>query len=456
MDDSPAASLPFRSVLVANRGAVAARIIRALRKLGLRSIAVHSDADAGAPYLAEADEVHAIGPAPARESYLNQDRLLDAAAKSGAEALHPGYGFLAENAAFAQRVADAGLTFIGPSPNWIAVMGEKTRARAMMASHGLPVAAGSGLLPGDDEAIRDAARRIGFPVLVKPAAGGGGIGMLAARDEAALVQAAERARSMAGRSFGDAGIYLERLIERPRHVEFQMLGDRHGQVRALFERDCSVQRRHQKVIEEAPAPGVARDPVDALATEAAAVLARLGYDNIGTVEMLMGAEGAFTFLEMNTRLQVEHGVTEMILGIDLVGAMICIAGGMRLDEVLPKDMAVKGHAIQARIYAEDPKTHFPSPGTLARFRPPPATPCLRVDTGYAEGMVVTPHYDPMLAKVIAHAPTRAQAIAALDEALHGFEIAGIKTNIPFLHRVLASEAFLHGAVHTGLAQDLRG
>jgi len=456
MDGSPAAALPFRSVLVANRGAVAARVIRALRALGLRAIAVHSEADAGAPYLAEADEVHALGPAPARESYLNQDRLLDVAARAGAGALHPGYGFLAENAGFAQRVAAAGITFIGPSPRWIAAMGEKTGARALMATHGLPVAAGSALLPPDDDAVRDAARRIGFPVLVKPAAGGGGIGMLAARDEAALLAAAERARSVAGRSFGDAGIYLERLIERPRHVEFQMLGDGHGQVRALFERDCSVQRRHQKVIEEAPAPGVARDRVEGLAAEVAAVLARLGYDNIGTVEMLLGADGGFTFLEMNTRLQVEHGVTEMILDVDLVGAMIRIAGGARVADVLPRAIAIRGHAIQARIYAEDPKTHFPSPGTLTRFRPPPATPSLRVETGFAEGMAVTPHYDPMVAKIIAHAPTRGQAIAALDEALRGFEIAGIKTNIPFLHRVLASDAFVRGDVHTDLAQELRG
>ena len=450
-----AASLPFRTVLVANRGAVAARVIRALRDLGLRSVAVHSEADAAAPYLAEADEVHAIGPAPARESYLNQDRLLDVAARSGAEALHPGYGFLSENAGFARRVGDAGLTFIGPGARWIEAMGEKTRARALMAEHGLPVAAGSGLLPAESGAIRDAAGRIGFPVLVKPAAGGGGIGMIAAADEAALFAAVERARSMASRSFADAGVYLERLVERPRHVEFQMLGDGHGNVGSLFERDCSVQRRHQKVIEEAPAPRVARDRVDRLGAEIAAVLARLGYDNIGTVEMLLGADGAFTFLEMNTRLQVEHAVTEMVLGVDLVAAMIRIAGGARLDAVLPRDIAIKGHAIEARIYAEDPRTHFPSPGTLTRFRPPPASLTLRVETGYAEGMAVTPHYDPMVAKLIVHAPSRDQAIAALDEALRGFEVAGIKTNIPFLHRVLASEAFARGDVHTGLAQELR-
>ncbi len=452
----PEMSLPFRSVLVANRGAVAARVIRAVKALGLRAIAVHSEADAGAPYLAEADAVHAIGPAPARDSYLNQDRLLEVARAAGAEALHPGYGFLSENAGFARRVVAAGLTFIGPSPRWLAAMGEKTEARALMAQHGLPVAAGSGLLPDDTEAVLAAARGIGFPVLVKPAAGGGGIGMLAAADEAALLAAVERARALAGRSFGDAGVYLERLVERPRHVEFQVLGDQHGQVRHVFERDCSVQRRHQKVLEETPAPGLPRDRAGAMAAQAAAVLAQLGYDNIGTVEMLLGADGRFTFLEMNTRLQVEHGVTEMATGLDLVAAMIRLAGGARLEQVLPADITLNGHAIEARVYAENPVNFYPSPGPLTRFRPPPATPGLRVETGYAEGMTVTPHYDPMLAKVIAHAPTRDGAIAALEQALHGFEVAGIKTNIPFLHRVLASEAFRAGQVHTGLAQEVKG
>ncbi len=451
----PESSLPFRSVLVANRGAVAARVIRAVKALGLRAIAVHSEADAGAPYLAEADAVHAIGPAPARESYLNQDRLLELARAAGADALHPGYGFLSENAGFATRVEATGLTFIGPAPRWLAAMGEKTEARALMARHGMPVAAGSGLLPDDAAAVLAAGRGIGFPVLVKPAAGGGGIGMLAAADEAALLAAVERARALAGRSFGDAGVYLERLVERPRHVEFQVLGDRHGQVRHVFERDCSVQRRHQKVLEESPAPMLPRPQATAMAEQAAAVLARLGYDNIGTVEMLLGADGSFIFLEMNTRLQVEHGVTEMVTGLDLVAAMIRLAGGARLEQVLPAAIALSGHAIEARVYAENPVNFFPSPGPLNRFRPPPADAGLRVETGYAEGMVVTPHYDPMLAKVIAHAPTRDGAIARLEEALHGFEVAGIRTNIPFLHRVLASEAFRAGQVHTGLAQELK-
>ena len=439
----------FAKVLVANRGAVAARVIRALRGLGVRSVAVFSEADAGAPYLAEADEAHAIGPAPARDSYLNQDRLLEVAALTGADAVHPGYGFLSENAGFARWVEAAGLRFIGPSPRWIEAMGEKTSARALMARHGMPMAAGSGLLGAEDAAAE--AARIGYPLLVKPAAGGGGIGMLAAADEAALLAAVERSRAMATRSFANAQVYLEKLVERPRHVEFQMLGDRHGNVRHLFERDCSVQRRHQKVIEESPAPGV---DAGLMAARAAAILAQLGYDNIGTVEMLLGADGAFSFLEMNTRLQVEHAVTEMVTGVDLVAAMIRLAAGARLDDVLPAEISVRGHAIEARVYAEDPVRFLPSPGPLLRFRPPAGTATLRVETGYREGMVVTPHYDPLLAKVIAHAPTRDSAIAALGEALAGFEVQGLKCNIAFIQRVLASAAFRAGQVHTGLAQEL--
>ena len=444
----------FAKVLVANRGAVAARVVRALGGLGVRSVAVYSEADAGAAYVAEADEAYAIGPAPARDSYLNQDRLLEVAVQCGADALHPGYGFLSENAGFARRVEAAGLRFIGPSPRWIEAMGVKTQARALMAEHGMPMTAGSGLLGADAAEISAAAARIGYPVLIKPAAGGGGIGMLAAADEAALLVAVERSRAMASRSFSSAQVYLEKLVERPRHVEFQMLGDRHGALRHLFERDCSVQRRHQKVIEESPAPGLPRERATAMAEAAAAILATLGYDNIGTVEMLLGADGQFSFLEMNTRLQVEHAVTEMVTGIDLVAAMIRVAAGARLAEVLPARISLEGHAIEARVYAEDPVRFLPSPGPLLRFRPPAATAALRVETGYREGMVVTPYYDPLLAKVIVHAATREVATAELREALAAFEVVGIKTNIAFIQRVLASDAFRGGAVHTGLATDL--
>jgi len=285
-------------------------------------VAVYSEADAGAPYLAMASETHAIGPAPARESYLNQDTLIAVLKKSGADGLHPGYGFLSENAGFAQKVLDAGSRFIGPSPRWIEAMGHKTRARELAASHGMPMSQGSGVLPADAEATLAAARAIGFPVLVKPAGGGGGIGMLPANSEAELLAAVERSRSMADRGFGNAEVYLEKLMERPRHVEFQVLGDAHGNLAHLFERDCSTQRRNQKVIEEAPAPGLSRAAAAAAAEKIAAVVRKMGYDNIGTVEMLMGANGEFNFLEMNTRLQVEHGVTEEVTGIDLVKAQI--------------------------------------------------------------------------------------------------------------------------------------
>ena len=415
----------FSKVVVANRGAVAARVLRALNAMGIRSVAVYSEADAGAPYLEMAGEAHAIGPAPARESYLNQDALIDVLRKSHADGLHPGYGFLSENAGFALKVVDTGARFIGPSPRWIELMGHKTRARELAAAHGMPMSKGSGVLPADRESAIAAARAIGFPVLVKPAGGGGGIGMLPAKDEGELIAAIERSRSMADRGFGNAEVYLEHLIERPRHVEFQVLGDSHGGMAHLFERDCSTQRRNQKVIEEAPAPGIAREVVGAVAEQAAGIMRKMGYDNIGTVEMLMGADGSFSFLEMNTRLQVEHGVTEEVTGVDLVRAQIRSAAGEKLSDILPARIEVKGHAIQARVYAEDPKNFFPSPGKLKVFRPP-RDPSVRIETGYAEGRDVTPHYDPMIAKVIVHAERRERAVDGLIEALAAFDIEGIK------------------------------
>jgi acetyl-CoA carboxylase biotin carboxylase subunit len=445
----------FNKVVVANRGAVAARVLRALNEMGVRSVAVYSEADAGAPYLEMASETYAIGPAAPRESYLNQDGLIEVVRKSGADGLHPGYGFLSENAAFAERVDRAGARFIGPSPRWIEAMGHKTRARELAASHGMPMSKGSGVLPTDNAAVTAAARAIGFPVLVKPAGGGGGIGMLPARDETELLAAVERSRSMAERGFGTSEVYLERLIERPRHVEFQVLGDRHGAAAHLYERDCSTQRRNQKVIEEAPAPGLARAQAGQVAEQVTAVMKKLGYDNIGTVEMLMGADGAFSFLEMNTRLQVEHGVTEEVTGVDLVKAQIRSAAGEALAAILPARIEVQGHAIQARVYAEDPKNFFPSPGRLAVFRPPLAQ-GVRVETGYAEGREVTPHYDPMIAKVIVRGETRERATQNLIEALEAFEIQGPKNNIPAMLAVLRSEPFRAGRVHTGLIPEVLG
>lgn len=445
----------FNKVLVVNRGAVAARVLRALNAMNIPSVAVYSEADNYAPYLEMASQTFAIGPAPARESYLNQDTIIEVLKKSGADGLHPGYGFLSENAGFAQRVIDAGASFIGPSPKWIDAMGHKTRARDIAAQYGMPMSQGSDVLPDDNDAIIAAARKIGFPVLVKPAGGGGGIGMLPAKDEAELLSAVERSRSMASRGFGTAEVYLEKLIEQPRHVEFQILGDQHGGAMHLFERDCSTQRRNQKVIEEAPGPLIPRDKAVAVADQIAGIMRTMGYDNIGTVEMLLGADGSFNFLEMNTRLQVEHGVTEEVTGVDLVRAQIRSAAGEKLGDILPGKAEVKGHAIQARVYAEDPKNFFPSPGKLTVFRPPEGE-GIRVDTGYAEGRDVTPHYDPMIAKVIVRAATREAAVDKLVEALEGFDIQGLKHNIPAVVNILRSGQFREGRVHTGIIGEVTG
>jgi acetyl-CoA carboxylase biotin carboxylase subunit len=445
----------FNKVVVANRGAVAARVLRALDALGIPSLALYSDADRHAPYLEMASETAHIGAAPARESYLNQDRLLEVARLHHADALHPGYGFLSENAGFATRVEAAGMRFVGPSPRWIEAMGHKTRARELAARHGWPLGRGSGVLSGDPAEVLRAAEEIGYPVLVKPAAGGGGIGMLPARSPEELLGVVERAASMAERGFASREVYLERLVDQPRHVEVQVIGDRHGNVAHLYERDCSVQRRHQKIIEEAHAPGLGRAQLAPLLDRIGTTLSSLGYDSLGTVEMLLAPDGEFRFLEMNTRLQVEHGVTEEITGVDLVQSQVRCAAGERLGAVLPAEIRSEGHAIQARVYAEDPKRFLPSPGTLTTFLPPAAE-HVRVETGYRVGMDVTPHYDPLLAKVIAWAPTRAQAIERLIGALGEFAIAGLKHNIPALLQILDSEEFRRGDVHTGLAMQVVG
>ncbi len=443
----------FSKVLVANRGAVAARVLRALGEMNIPSVAVYSDADAGAPYLELASQTVRIGPAPARESYLNQDAIVAALKETSADAVHPGYGFLSENAAFANRIADSGAAFIGPSPRWIADMGHKARARELAEQYGLPVGRGSGVLGENKDAILQAASDIGYPVLVKAAGGGGGIGMLPVRSPDELVATVARAAELCQRAFGTSDVYLERLVERPRHVEFQILGDRHGNVAHLFERDCSVQRRYQKMIEEAPAPAVNRGHIEKTAQHLAGKLAAAGYDNIGTVEMLMDADGELAFLEMNTRLQVEHGVTEEMTGIDLVRAQIRSAAGDRLTDILPENIAINGHAIEARVYAEDPKRFFPSPGKLTTFRPPIGK-GIRIETGYCEGREITPHYDPMIAKVIVHRPDRDTARRSLIDALQDFAIAGVKSNIPALVAILDSDEFVSGHPHTGLAGEV--
>jgi acetyl-CoA carboxylase, biotin carboxylase subunit len=443
----------FRKVIVANRAAAAGRVIRALRALGIASVAVYSEADRDLPAVAEADEAYPIGAAPARESYLNQERIIAVAREAGADALHPGYGFLSENADFARAVEAAGIRFIGPDWRSIEAMGHKSRARALMARHGMPMSPSTDILPEDPDAALAVVRAFGFPVMIKPAGGGGGIGMTAAADEAQFVAGFTRARGLAERSFANADLYLERQLLHPRHVEFQILADATGDVRHLFERDCSVQRRHQKVIEEAPAPGLDACETNKVAARVAASLAEIGYTNIGTAEMLHTPRTGFGFLEMNTRLQVEHAVTEQITGIDIVATQIALAAGRPLAALMPAQVERRGHAIEARVYAEDPKRFLPSPGTLTVFRPP-AGPGVRVETGYREGNTVTPYYDPMIAKVVATGVDRREATAILDQALAAFEIAGARNNIPFIRAVLSHDAFIAGHVHTGLAAQV--
>ncbi len=437
-----APALPNR-VLIANRGAVAARILRALNTLGLESVVVYSEIDAQLPYVQQATQAYLLPGNEPATTYLNQDALLDIALQSGAQAIHPGYGFLSENAGFARRVEEAGMCFIGPDPRWIEQLGEKTGARRFMKSLGMPQTASSEVLPNDMSVVAAAAEMVGYPVLIKPATGGGGIGMMPVAGPHGLEAAWRTASAVSQRCFGEASLYLEKLIERPRHIEFQFLADRHGNVRALFERDCSVQRRHQKVLEETRAPHVETAVLDAMARKLEGMLGKAGYDVIGTVEMLYTPETGFSFLEVNTRLQVEHAITEQITGVDIVAAQIRLAAGERLDEVLPQSVLARGHAIQARVYAEDPKRFFPSPGLLQRFEAPVGD-GVRVETGYAAGCEVPRFYDPLVAKVIATGADRDEALSILRDALSRFRIDGIKTNIPFLLQALDFPEYVDG------------
>ena len=444
--------MTVRKILIANRGEIAVRIIRAAREMGIATVAVYSDADATAPHVLAADQAVRIGPPPPQESYLRMDALLEAALTTGADAVHPGYGFLAENAAFAQAVADAGLTFIGPRPQAIALMGDKAAARARMQAAGVPVVPGyQG--PDDDEALAQAAARIGYPVLLKAAAGGGGKGMRIVQRPEDLPEAAAAARREAQHAFGDARLLLEKFIPTARHVEFQILADAHGHTLHLYERECSVQRRHQKIIEETPSPLLDPDLRARMAQAAVAAARAVDYVNAGTVEFIVDpATRDFYFLEMNTRLQVEHPITEMLLGLDLVQWQIRVAAG----EPLPwaqEDLRPRGHAIEARVYAEDPAHGFlPSTGRLLHLREP-VGPGVRVDSGVRPGQEVTPHYDPLLAKIIVHAETRAGAIARLRAALQRTAYHGVTTNLDFLLRVLAHPDFVRGAVHTRWVEE---
>jgi len=441
------------SVLVANRGEIARRVIKTARTMGIRAMAVYSDADADLPYVREADEAVPIGPAQPAASYLNAAALIEAARTTGAAAVHPGYGFLAENADFARQVIAAGLIWVGPDPEAIEQMGDKIRARNLMEQAGVPVSPGTREPVTDVAAAVIEAERIGYPVMVKAAGGGGGIGMGAAADEAGLRAAFETARSRAERFFGSPAILLERYVERARHVEVQILGLADGRVLALGERDCSVQRRHQKVAEETPSPGVSAGLRERMLAAAVQAGETVGYRGAGTVECLVDADaGSFVFLEMNTRLQVEHPVTELVTGIDLVEQQFLIAAG----EPPSFDPAVRpaGHAIELRIYAEDPARFLPGPGTITEWDEPVGD-GVRVDAGYQAGNTVTPFYDPLLAKLCVHGTDRAQALDRAREAVAAFRIAGPKTNLAFHADLLTSPEFVSGDYDTSLVSKLR-
>ena len=448
----------FRTILIANRGEIACRIIRTARCMGIRTIAVYSEADRDAMHVRQADEACFIGPAPASESYLKFEAIVSIAKEAGAEAIHPGYGFLAENADFAQACADACIVFIGPSPAAIRAMGDKAAAKAIMEKAGVPVVPGYHGKRRDAATLRKAAAEIGFPVLIKPVAGGGGKGMRVVRKAGDLAEALAAARREAKSAFGDARVLIEKLIARPRHIEVQVFGDARGNVVHLFERDCSIQRRHQKIIEEAPAPGVTGEWREALCEAAVAAARAVDYTGAGTVEFIVetgpgGAPGGFWFMEMNTRLQVEHPVTEMITGADLVEWQFRVAAGEPLP-MKQEDLAMSGHAIEARLYAEDPANGFlPSPGRIVFAELPWHGQDIRVDDGGIGGdTVIPPDYDPLIAKIVAGGDSREAAIRNLRNGLENTRIAGVTTNTEFLSRVLASDEFAHGGADTGFVE----
>ena len=442
----------LKRVLIANRGEIAIRIMRACREIGIETVAVYSDADATAPHVTHADTAVCIGPPPSNESYLNIARLLDAARSSGADAVHPGYGFLAENAAFARAVEQAGLIFVGPGADAIAAMGDKTLARRAVAAAGVPVVPADEDPPRAGEPLAAAARRLGYPLLIKAVAGGGGKGMRIVRNQADLANAFGAAAREAGNAFGDDRLFLERYVERPRHVEVQILADRHGSVVHLGERECSIQRRHQKIIEETPSPAVDATLRKQMTEAAVAVARSVSYRNAGTVEFLLDPNGKFYFLEMNTRLQVEHPITEWVTGIDLVHAQLRIAAGERL-RMRQKDIVARGHAIECRICAEDPAQQFlPSPGTIAHLREPHG-PGVRVDSGIAPGYAVPLQYDSLLSKLSVWDDTREAARRRMIAALSDYTILGCTTVIPLLLDVLEHPSFARGDTHTHFLDD---
>ena len=439
----------FAKILIANRGEIACRVMRTARRLGIGTIAAYTDKDCGALHVRRADEARRVA------SYLDIDGIVAAARGAGAQAVHPGYGFLSENEAFAAACQKAGLVFIGPSPEAIAAMGDKAAAKRLMEKARVPLVPGYHGEAQDPAVLEKEAARIGFPVLIKPSAGGGGKGMRVVRSPSEFIDALLGAKREAKSSFGDDRVLIERYLERPRHIEVQVFGDRHGNLVHLFERDCSVQRRHQKVLEEAPAPGLDTKKRNEMGAAALAAAKAIGYTNAGTVEFIAEQDGRFYFMEMNTRLQVEHPVTERVTGIDLVELQLRVAAG----EPLPfsqKDLALRGHAVEARIYAEDPERDFlPATGRVIHLAFPGDSDAVRVDAGIASGDEITPWFDPMIAKLIVHGADRGQALGRLQQALSGVEIAGVRNNVAFLRRVVASQAFQRGELDTGLIERNR-
>jgi acetyl-CoA carboxylase biotin carboxylase subunit len=440
----------FNKILIANRGEIAVRVIRACRELGVKTVAVYSDADRRSLHVAMADEAYHIGPPAPGESYLVIEKIIDAAKRSGAEAIHPGYGFLSEKEAFAEACEREGIVFIGPSSETIRLMGDKITARKIAQKAKVP------LVPGSDGAVSDVeagviAKKIGYPVMIKASAGGGGKGMRLVRREGEFESSLRMARSEAHSAFGDDSVYIEKFIERPRHVEIQVIGDSHGNVLHLFERECSIQRRHQKVIEEAPSPTISPKTRKKMGEVALRIAKAVSYRGAGTVEFIMDQKENFYFLEMNTRVQVEHPVTEMITGFDIVKWMIRIATGEELP-FKQGDIPMKGHAIECRVYAEDPEMKFlPSPGRLEYVRTP-SGPGIRDDSAIYSGYEVTPFYDPMLSKLIVWADTREEAIRKMRNALREYMVLGVKTNIGFLSRVMENEEFIRGDIDTGFIE----
>jgi acetyl-CoA carboxylase biotin carboxylase subunit len=436
----------FRKVLIANRGEIALRVIRACKELGIRTVAVYSEADRESLHVRFADEDVCIGPPSARESYLNIPRIIAAAEVTGADAIHPGYGFLAENAEFSEICEASGLTFIGPNPQQIRMMGDKATARRTMREVGVPIVPGTDAIADPDEALAEA-REIGFPVLIKAAAGGGGKGMRVAKDADDFVRQFSMARNEAAAAFNDDSVYIEKYLARPRHIEFQILGDQHGRVIHLGERDCSTQRRHQKLVEEAPSPALTPELRVRMGEAAVRGAKAIDYVGAGTIEMLLNDDGSFYFMEMNTRIQVEHPVTEMTTGFDLVKEQIRAAAGLPLS-VPDRAIYLRGHAIECRINAEDPARNFaPSPGTITAFHMP-GGPGVRVDTHVYAGYRVPPFYDSLIAKLICHGATRAEAVARMKHSLESFVVEGVHTTIPFLAQLMDHPDFVSGEIDT--------